>query len=116
MILVTSSGRQDRYERKLVQGHKLALSPAKVAQDNYAAELKKQICDTMRDGRRLSQVETRKVFSQYLSTILKKITSHSVDQDDHVGMVVKFLQKASKYLKTPFLVKVARLIVCTPIN
>lgn len=112
-VLVTTSGRQDRYERKLAQGHNLTLSPIKVAQENYALELKRQICDMMKDGKRLTQGEARRIFSQYLSCILKRLTTTSTaGHDCHVEMVVKFLQKASKYLKTPFLVKVKIGCVC----
>lgn len=76
-----------------------------MAQDNYVVELKKQICDMVKDGRRLSQSESRKLFSQYLSCILKRITT-TPDQDGHIDMIIKFLQKAARHLKTPFLVKV----------
>lgn len=108
------NARQDRYERKLIQGHKLALAPIKVTEENYAMDLKKQVCDMMKNGKRLSQGEARKTFSQYLGCVLKRISTSptssttSADEQDgqHIDIVVKFLQKASKYLKAPFLVKV----------
>lgn len=52
------------------------------------------------------QAEARKTFSQYLSCVLKRIAA-SPEQEGHVEIVLKFLQKASNYLRTPFAVKVS---------
>ncbi|KAJ8979747.1 hypothetical protein NQ317_004734 [Molorchus minor] len=50
------------------------------------------------------QREARKTFSHYLICILKRIVA-GPDKTDHVEIVLKFLQKASNYLRTPFSVK-----------
>lgn len=50
------------------------------------------------------QCEARKTFSQYLACVLKRIVS-GPDQEDFVDIVLKFLQKASSYLRTNFSVK-----------
>lgn len=55
-----------------------------------------------------SQYEARRMFSQYLSCVLKRISNHTSEQDSHVEVVLKFLQKASTYLKTPFCVSVSQ--------
>lgn len=52
------------------------------------------------------QFEARKIFSQYLNCVLKRISNHTPEQDDHVEVVLKFLQKASMYLKTPISVSI----------
>ncbi|XP_065169169.1 tubulin polyglutamylase TTLL5 isoform X2 [Atheta coriaria] len=101
-----STPRQDRYERKLSQGHRSTLTaPKKPLQEDYSVELKRQVCDMVRNGKKLSQVEARKAFSQYLMCVLKRIST-SPDQDGHIEIVLKFLQKASTYLKNPFYVKI----------
>ncbi|KAF5305739.1 hypothetical protein FQR65_LT07635 [Abscondita terminalis] len=98
--------RQERYERMLCQGHKAALSTKKLQlQDSKSSELKKQIIDAIKNGRKLTQTEARKTFSHYLQCILKRIAA-SPDQEGHVEIVLKFLQKASNYLRTPFSVNV----------
>ncbi|KAF2881607.1 hypothetical protein ILUMI_24550 [Ignelater luminosus] len=98
--------RQDRYERMLSQGHRAALLPKKIPQkESNAIELRTQMIDMMKNGKRLTQAEARKTFSQYLSCVLKRIAA-SPEQEGHVEIVLKFLQKASNYLRTPFAVKV----------
>lgn len=52
------------------------------------------------------QCEARKTFSQYLQCVLKRISTMP-EQEGHVEIVLKFLQKASNYLRTPFSVKVS---------
>ncbi|CAG9765974.1 unnamed protein product [Ceutorhynchus assimilis] len=99
------SGRQDRYERALSRGHKQALMPAcKVTKESQIVDLRKKIVDLLKCGKRITQFEARKTFSQYLVCILKKIVTPP-DQDQHVEIVLKFLQKASNYLRTPYCVK-----------
>ncbi|KRT83041.1 hypothetical protein AMK59_4028, partial [Oryctes borbonicus] len=93
--------RQDRYERKLRQGHRSALTPKKELRDSRSRELKKQICDMIKSGKRLTPAEARRVFSQYLNCVLEKIATATTDEGQ-VDVVLKFLQKASVYLKTPF--------------
>lgn len=62
----------------------------------------------MRNGKKLSQGEARRTFSQYLGCVLKRITStQTPDQEGHVEIVLKFLEKASNYLRTPFPIKVS---------
>lgn len=51
------------------------------------------------------QNEARKTFSQYLQCVLRRISTMP-EQEGHVEIVLKFLQKASNYLRTPFPVKV----------
>lgn len=108
-FLGTALSRQNRYERMLSQGHKSALLPKKIPKENRSVELRKQILELLRNGRKLSQSETRKLFSQYLSFVLKRIPS-GTDQQDHIDIVLKFLQKASNYLRSPFSVKVFYII------
>lgn len=59
------------------------------------------------------QCEARKAFSQYLLCVLKRIST-TPDQEGHVEIVLKFLQKASNYLRTPFHVKVKKCDVALP--
>jgi hypothetical protein len=51
------------------------------------------------------QCETRRTFSHYLGCVLRRISA-GPDQEDHMEIVLKFLQKASNYLRTPYTVKV----------
>lgn len=74
--------------------------------ESRSAELKKQVCDMMKNGKRLTQCEARKIFSQYLGCVLKRISTSS-DQEGHVEIVVKFLEKTSAYLRTPLPIKVS---------
>lgn len=47
--------RQDRYERMLSQGHRAALLPKKIPQkESNVAELKTQMIDMMKNGKRLT--------------------------------------------------------------
>ncbi|KAK9884002.1 hypothetical protein WA026_004937 [Henosepilachna vigintioctopunctata] len=100
----TQNARQDRYERVLMQGHRSALEPSKT-KEIKCAELRKEIICLLKAGKRMSQRETRKTFSLYLEWVLKRITSNA-RQEEHVDIVLKFLQKASNYLKSPFTVKI----------
>ncbi|XP_074037435.1 tubulin tyrosine ligase-like 5 isoform X3 [Leptinotarsa decemlineata] len=95
------NGRQDRYERMLSQGHKAALVPRKVAKEAHGVELKKKVVDMLRSGKKITQCEARKTFSHYLVCVLKRIVA-GPDQEDHVEIVLKFLQKASNYLRSSF--------------
>ncbi|XP_050312018.1 tubulin polyglutamylase TTLL5 isoform X2 [Anthonomus grandis grandis] len=105
MIVPKVTGRQDRYERALSGGHKQALvAPSKVTKEAHSVEMRRKIVDMLKCGKKITQCEARKTFSQYLVCILRKIVS-SPDQDDHVEIVLKFLQKASNYLRTPYVVK-----------
>uniref|UniRef100_V5G4R9 Tubulin--tyrosine ligase-like protein 5 n=1 Tax=Anoplophora glabripennis TaxID=217634 RepID=V5G4R9_ANOGL len=99
-----SNERLDRYERMLSQGHKSALVPCKITQESHSIELKKKIVEMLKNGKKITQCEARKTFSHYLVCILRKI-SNDPSQEDHVEIVLKFLQKASNYLRTPFNVK-----------
>lgn len=45
--------RQDRYERMLTQGHRSALGPSRL-KDTKCAELKKEIINLLKDGKRMS--------------------------------------------------------------
>ena len=56
MSIAVSLQRQDRYERKLAQGHKSALLPVKVLKESHSIELKKQICDMIKNGKKMSYV------------------------------------------------------------
>ncbi|KAB0803333.1 hypothetical protein PPYR_00303 [Photinus pyralis] len=98
--------RQERYERMLSQGHRQTFGVKKIPlHESHSAELKRQLLESMKGGKRLTQIEARKVFSSYLACILKRIAA-APDQEGHVEIVLKFLQKASNYLRTPFSVKV----------
>jgi tubulin polyglutamylase TTLL5 len=101
----TTLARQDRYERMLSQGHRSALAPKKTPKDSRSAELRKQIIDMLRNGKKMTQCETRRTFSHYLGCVLRRISA-GPDQEDHMEIVLKFLQKASNYLRTPYTVKV----------
>ncbi|XP_044745642.1 tubulin polyglutamylase TTLL5 isoform X2 [Coccinella septempunctata] len=96
--------RQDRYERMLTQGHRSALGPSRL-KDSKCAELRKEIIGLLKDGKRMSQRETRKTFSHYLEWILHRISTDP-NQEEHVEIVLKFLQKASNYLRSPFSIKI----------
>ncbi|KAG5889403.1 hypothetical protein JTB14_018277 [Gonioctena quinquepunctata] len=95
------NGRQDRYERMLSQGHKSALTPCKITKESHSLELKKKIVEMLQGGKKITQREARKTFSHYLVCILKRIVA-GPDQEDHVEIVLKFLQRASNYLKSSF--------------
>ncbi|KAK4884418.1 hypothetical protein RN001_000689 [Aquatica leii] len=98
--------RQERYERMLSQGHRATFTTKKSPiQDSKSNDLKKQMMEAMSSGKKLTQVEARKTFSRYLECILSRIAA-SPGRDGHVEIVLKFLQKASNYLRTPFAVKV----------
>jgi tubulin polyglutamylase TTLL5 len=101
----TTLARQDRYERMLSQGHRSALAPKKTPKESRSAELRKQIIDMLRNGKKMTQCETRRTFSHYLGCVLRRISA-GPDQEDHMEIVLKFLQKASNYLRTPYTVKV----------
>ncbi|XP_019881583.2 tubulin polyglutamylase TTLL5 isoform X2 [Aethina tumida] len=98
------SGRQDRYERTLSQGHRSDLHPRKIVKEPEAIELRKKIVELLQSGKKISQFESRKTFSHYLVCVLKRIVA-GPNQEDHIDIVIKFLQKASNYVRTPFSVK-----------
>ncbi|CAH0551742.1 unnamed protein product [Brassicogethes aeneus] len=98
------NGRQDRYERTLSQGHKSILHPRKIVKEPESIELRKKIVDLLQSGKKISQFESRKTFSHYLVFVLKRIVA-GPNQEDHIDIVIKFLQKASNYVRTPFSVK-----------
>lgn len=98
------NSRQDRYERMLNRGYKQSLAPCKTAQDPVSDELRRKIFEMLKNGKKITQCEARKTFSQYLVCVLKKIVT-APDQDEHVEIVLKFLQKASNYLRSPYVVK-----------
>jgi hypothetical protein len=50
----TTLARQDRYERMLSQGHRSALAPKKTPKDSRSAELRKQIIDMLRNGKKMT--------------------------------------------------------------
>lgn len=52
--VTTSHSRQNRYERMLSQGHRFALMPRKVPREARSAELKYQIIDLLRSGKKLT--------------------------------------------------------------
>ncbi|KAK9703147.1 Tubulin-tyrosine ligase family [Popillia japonica] len=104
LVSSISLQRQDRYERKLRQGHRAALTPKKELKDSRSMELKKQICDMIKTGKRLTPSEARRTFSQYLNCVLHKIVTANTDEGQ-IDVVLKFLQRASTYLKTPFAIK-----------
>ncbi|VEN51374.1 unnamed protein product [Callosobruchus maculatus] len=98
-------GRQDRYERRMLgQDHKQFNITCKMTQESHVIEMKKKILDMLKSGKRISQSEARKTFSHYLMRILRRI-AQSPEQGDHVEVVLKFLQKASNYLRSPYNVK-----------
>ncbi|XP_044265765.1 tubulin polyglutamylase TTLL5 isoform X1 [Tribolium madens] len=100
----SSLARQDRYERQLSQGHRQSLAPQKIHKEGRSIELRKQVMDMLRSGKKMTQSETRKTFSHYLGCVLRRISA-GPDQEDHMEIVLKFLQKASSYLRTPYQVK-----------
>nr|CAH7729957.1 unnamed protein product [Callosobruchus chinensis] len=97
-------GRQDRYERMLRQGHKQFNITCKMTKEFHVIEMKKKILDMLKSGARISRSEARKTFSHYLMKILRRI-AQSPEQKDYVEVVLKFLQKASNYLRTKYEVK-----------
>nr|CAI5827764.1 unnamed protein product [Callosobruchus analis] len=97
-------GRQDRYERMLRQGHKQFNISCKMTKESHVIEMKRKILEMLKSGKRISQSEARKTFSHYLMRILRRI-AQSPEQGDHIEVVLKFLQKASNYLRTPYNVK-----------
>ncbi|CAH1975002.1 unnamed protein product [Acanthoscelides obtectus] len=103
-VAVQVEGRQDRYERMLRQGHRQFIIPCKMSNESHTVEMKKKILEMLKCGKRISQSEARKTFSHYLMRILRRI-AQMPEQEDHVDVVLKFLQKASNYLRTPFNVK-----------
>lgn len=49
--------RQDRYERMLTQGHRSSLTPIKIpAKESRSAELRAQMIDLIKNGKKLSYV------------------------------------------------------------
>ncbi|XP_060536355.1 tubulin polyglutamylase TTLL5 isoform X2 [Cylas formicarius] len=87
--LARLNDRQDRYERMLSRGHKQALVPCKKVLESQGAELHQKIMEMLKSGKKIT---------------LKKIVS-SPEEEEHIEIVLKFLQKASNYLRTPYSVK-----------
>ncbi|XP_018327942.1 tubulin polyglutamylase TTLL5 isoform X2 [Agrilus planipennis] len=105
---MTISNRQDRYERQLREGYKSSLNQDEKLplplKETQSEEIKKQVFELMKSGKKLSQIEARKMFSQYLVRILRRLSS-SPNQEGHIEIVFRFLQRASSYVRLPFCIK-----------
>ncbi|KAF4525871.1 hypothetical protein B566_EDAN015974 [Ephemera danica] len=107
--------RLGRYERALLRGHRAAflldgdkgvgLESAEDAQQVSA--LKEQVRQSLEDGSRLSQNQSRRAFGLYLATILRRLTGpNPASNEAHAELILRFLQRASYNLRTPYFVKV----------
>ncbi|CAG9818928.1 unnamed protein product [Phaedon cochleariae] len=95
------TGRHDRYERMLKQGHKANTVSKKSIKTTHKIELKDKVMEMLKSGKKISQCEARKTFSQYLICILKRIVS-GPEEKDYVEVVLKFLQRASNFLRSSY--------------
>lgn len=61
-----------------------------------------------------SQYQARRTFAQYLNCILRQISGQNKSDpiiEDHSELILRFLQKASSNLRTPYFVQVKWIIV-----
>ncbi|XP_063231259.1 tubulin polyglutamylase TTLL5 [Bacillus rossius redtenbacheri] len=107
--------RLTRYERALLRGHKAGLydhlgsGDLDVDEDeNESTDFKQKILDCIQNGGRLSQYQARRMFAQYLGCILRRVARCSKGDTDDVNgeLIIKFLQKASTNLRTPYFVQI----------
>ncbi|KDR20933.1 Tubulin polyglutamylase TTLL5, partial [Zootermopsis nevadensis] len=109
--------RLTRYERALLQGHKASLDEGHL--DRSGGELKNEVIQNMEDGSRLSQYQARRTFSQYLICILRQISGQNKADpviEDHGELILRFLQKASSNLRTPYFVQDRMAVVAKQLN
>ncbi|CAH1155614.1 unnamed protein product [Phaedon cochleariae] len=95
----SSKERQNRYERKSIRGSNLTVVPTDVIKEFPNSGLK-SILDMLKNGKRITQCDARKIFSRYLVCVLKNIVERP-DKSEYIEMVLKFLQRASHFLKSP---------------
>ncbi|XP_059471433.1 tubulin polyglutamylase TTLL5-like isoform X1 [Neocloeon triangulifer] len=107
--------RLSRYERALLRGHRAAfmldgdkgvgLESAEDAQQVSA--LKEQVRQSLENGNSLNQSQSRRAFGLYLATILRRLAGPTFAScETHAELILRFLQKASYNLRTPYFVKV----------
>nr|CAD7437847.1 unnamed protein product [Timema bartmani] len=107
-----------RYERALLRGHKASLNERSLSlsggdtpdvseDDQETRNLKIKILDYIQEGSRLSQHQARRIFAQYLGWILQNVSSgrHSETEEANGDLILRFLQKSSSNLRTPYFVQ-----------
>ncbi|KAK7864100.1 hypothetical protein R5R35_002743 [Gryllus longicercus] len=113
-----SPERVNRYERALLQGHKASLdgmpldrSDAEgscvVEEVRDVGDVLKEVLNRLEKGERLSQYQARRMFGQYLICILRRMTKNGTkpEESGNVEIILRFLQKASSNLRTPYFVQ-----------
>nr|CAD7407046.1 unnamed protein product [Timema poppensis] len=108
-----------RYESALLRGHKASLNERSLSlsggdipdvseDDQEARNLKIKILDYIQEGSRLSQHQARRIFAQYLGWILRSVSSgrHYETEEANSDLILRFLQKSSSNLRTPYFVQV----------
>ncbi|XP_066994738.1 tubulin polyglutamylase TTLL5 [Anabrus simplex] len=120
---ISTPDRLNRYERALLQGHRSSLDDRptdRLHSDKPEADgsdvedvpdikvVFKEMLLCLENGNRLSQFQARKLFGQYLVSILKRLSSHgrSGENDDQSELILRFLQRASGNLRTPYFVQI----------
>lgn len=118
---VISSDKLYRYERALSKGHRTSLDekliPVSESCDSLSTNidakvLKQEVIKCLEDGYKLSQIQARQAFGQYLQRILTRMSGHGsrlagkqrIDEG-HSELVLRFLQRACHNLRSPFHLK-----------
>ncbi|XP_049776569.1 tubulin polyglutamylase TTLL5 isoform X1 [Schistocerca cancellata] len=110
-----------RYERALAQGHCTVLEEKnqssqkteegtnKPNPNRYDVNsLRQEILHCFEKGNRLSQNQARRIFCQYLQCILRRLANKEgfdTDDDNNSELILRFLQRASSNLRTPYFVQ-----------
>ncbi|KAG8318405.1 Tubulin polyglutamylase ttll5 [Homalodisca vitripennis] len=113
---VISSERLCRYERALSKGHRTSLDDNRLSTDSDlptqldAKVLKQEVGKCLQDGFKLSKIQTRQAFGQYLQCVLGRMSGHRgkskmrIDDGDS-ELILRFLQRACHNLRTAYHVK-----------
>ncbi|XP_049952504.1 tubulin polyglutamylase TTLL5 isoform X2 [Schistocerca serialis cubense] len=70
--------------------------------------LRQEILHCFEKGNRLSQNQARRIFCQYLQCILRRLANKEgfdTDDDNNSELILRFLQRASSNLRTPYFVQ-----------
>ncbi|KAJ9590318.1 hypothetical protein L9F63_027844, partial [Diploptera punctata] len=96
-----------RYERALLQGHKASLEERQL--DKSGCGLNNSFETIVKQNKHMSQYQARRTFAQYLICILRRISGQNKTDpiiEDHSELILRFLQKASSNLRTPYFVQI----------
>ncbi|XP_054287867.1 tubulin polyglutamylase TTLL5-like [Macrosteles quadrilineatus] len=116
---VISAERLCRYERALSRGHRSSLDEAQhgtvtndTQQDTQldTRVLKQELVKCLNDGFKLSKIQARQAFGQYLQCVLGRMSGQRTKaklrfDDGDSELILRFLQRASHNLRTAYHVK-----------